>query len=211
MAVDTFGMPPGVTSHGIEVFEKSGQFNPRPGVSEYYITACAGGGAGGIGAGTTGGSGGNSGEGVVKAKTYIPAPLTITIGAAGQANNGGGGDTLIGDGTLRSIATTRWPNGILVGTLTGGFGGVNSGSATDQSYLNGKMGAMGGTCGTVASFAPHGGGGGNSIFGCGCPAGPRSTTGRPTTSTDGPWGTGGSGSATSTTGYGGQGVVIFEW
>ena len=146
----------------MQTFTASGTYTPTAGM-DYCIVHMVGGGAGGaqLASGSVGGAGGSAGEyatGVFSAAT-VGASQTVTIGAGGAVNTGGGTTSL---GALltaagASASTTQLPG-------AGGTGGTGTGlhvaggqAQTGSGVFSGPQ-LIGGSGG--ASFFGSGGRGG---------------------------------------------------
>ncbi|EJM09730.1 hypothetical protein PMI21_05462 [Pseudomonas sp. GM18] len=209
---------------GLSRFTSSGSFTVPAGVTQIYVSGCAGGGGGGgtfnIGATgniSAGGGGGGAGQSIIR-QAYAVTPgqvIAITIGSGGTGaaiagSGGAGGATLVG---------------ALV-TLTGGGGGAAGGAGPfSSSYAGGAggsgypQGSDGPDCTTAITST--------SGMGASCPfgGGGAGRRGLPNNSlagvAGGGYGSGGSGasgayagSATSSGNVGGAGapgLVVIEW
>jgi hypothetical protein len=219
------------TGKGIQRFTTNGSFTVPDGVTEIYVSGCAGGGGSGGGGGNSttgpkigsGGGGGGAGQFIIK-EPYAVTPgetISITIGAGGVAglgvngadgtNGGTGGDTVIGT----------------LATLTGGGGGTKGVSLSASNSVPGPGGGAGYPKGGHAADATngnssgHGGSGASGPFGGGGAAG-RGATGAAVSGSPGyGYGAGGGGGggcySSSTTNPGGNGsagmpgIAIIEW
>jgi hypothetical protein len=203
-------------------FTASGSFTVPVGVTQLWVSGCAGGGGGAGTASTStqinaGGGGGGAGQSAIRTPfTVTPGQvITITIGAAGAAGafggaGGAGGNTVVGS---------------LVTLVAGGGGGPSSGPTTGTSgggaagngfpagsTGNDQIGAGAGGSGGAGASGPFGGGGGSpkAVGGGTAIAGPAAVG----------FGGGGAGAggvnATSFAGAalggaGAPGLVILEW
>lgn len=212
----------------------SGSFVVPAGVSQIWLSACAGGGGGGGGSGGGtanfvggGGGGGGAGDSVWR-QAYAVTPgstLTITIGAGGTAGTtstgagtggGTGGNTVIAGmtaGTVTLVAGTGGNAGANAASIAGGGAagaGFPYGQYAQDSY-NGSGGGQGGTGGSTPFGGGGGGGRGSATLG-----GP--VQGRPASGFGGGGGGGGGySSGTAGVGNGGAGaagaagIVFIEW
>ncbi|WP_261314177.1 glycine-rich domain-containing protein [Burkholderia multivorans] len=223
---------------GIARFTSSGSWSVPPGVTQVWLSGCAGGGGGGSGgAGSVtgptnafsgGGGGGGAGQSIVRAPYAVTpgATVTITVGTAGGAgaavgiNNGNTG----GAGGNTIISGSGFNGGTAV-TLTGGSGGVGGVAATSGNGAGGTGGAgfpngsYGGDV-TQNNAGGNGGPGASSPFGGGGASGRGATTGNIAGSAAFGFGAGGGGGGGIYTpgngnggagGAGAPGLVIIEW
>ena len=144
----------GLHETGFATLTSSGSFTVPEGVTELWISGCAGG-AGGGGSQTTSnatvaGSGGGSSGGFVQRFKLAVTPgqvIPYTIGAAGTGGAAGGG--IGGDGGNTTFGSYL--------TLLGGKGG-----AVGQSAYDSASGGIGGLGGPTGSGGGHGSWGGDS-------------------------------------------------
>ena len=144
----------GLHETGFATLTSSGNFTVPEGVTELWISGCAGG-AGGGGSQTTSnatvaGSGGGSSGGFVQRFKLAVTPgqvIPYTIGAAGTGGAAGGG--IGGDGGNTTFGSYL--------TLLGGKGGAVGQSASDSA-----SGGIGGLGGPTGSGGGHGSWGGDS-------------------------------------------------
>ncbi|MBJ4955690.1 hypothetical protein JGF37_12370 [Salmonella enterica subsp. enterica serovar Goldcoast] len=144
----------GLHETGFATLTSSGNFTVPPGVTELWISGCAGG-AGGGGSQTTSnvtvaGSGGGSSGGFVQRFKLAVTPgqvIPYTIGAAGTGGAAGGG--IGGDGGNTTFGSYL--------TLLGGKGG-----AVGQTSSGSASGGIGGLGGPAGSGGGHGSWGGDS-------------------------------------------------
>lgn len=142
----------GLHETGFSTLTSSGSFTVPDGVTELWISGCAGG-AGGGGSQTTSnvtvaGSGGGSSGGFVQRFKLTVTPgqvIPYTIGAAGTGGSAGGG--IGGDG-----GNTTFGSSI---TLLGGKGGAVGQSSSDSA--SGGIGGMGGPTGSGGGYGSWGG------------------------------------------------------
>lgn len=141
-----------------QVFEQSGTFTPRPGVSRVFITMI-GGGAGGkpgtIGAGSAanmGGAGGGAAKITYQRKVAVEQiDYAVTVGAGGGSNVKGG------NSSFAQLLTAAG------GVLEGGSAGSTSSGGRGESSFFGSGGNGGGydsNGGAAVAFGAGGGGGG---------------------------------------------------
>ena len=209
-------------------FATNGSFTVPAGVTQIWLSGCAGGGGGGGAAGNNGvtnqaggGGGGGGGQWMLR-QPYAVTPgqvIPITVGGGGTAgiggsagvnsggNGGNGGNTIIGT----------------LATLTGGGGGgggANPGGANIGSGAAGGVGYPSGSTGDDGAAGAAGGAGASSPFGCGAPR-VRGAAGTPISAAPGSgFGAGGGGGGGVYANYvspggngsaGMPGVAMIEW
>lgn len=154
-------------------YTSNGSFTVPAGVTQIWVSGCAGGGGGGGGAGangsaatSAGGGGGGAGQSIIRVPyTVTPGQsISITIGAGGTvgaggangANNGGaggaGGNTVVG-----SLVTLTGGSGGGGGISSGASGGSGGTGFPNGSYGDDGVAFCGGGAG---ASSPFGGGGG---------------------------------------------------
>lgn len=214
---------------GVKRFDISGKFTVPEGVTEVYLSGCAGAGGGGAGGCRTntsefggGGGGGGAGQPVIKqAVTVKPGEvIDVLIGSGGiggraTANAGGsyggdGGDTKFGSYLTLTAGS---------GGVPGGGGSGNAGGAGGNGYPRGSSGNDGIGSGASSSVIGSGGGGAGASgpYGGGG-GGVRSSSGGSAAGNAGypayGYGVGGGGGSTGINGAGGTGapgLMIVEW
>lgn len=156
-------------------FDANDTWRLNPDVRSIYV-ACVGGGGGGAGgtAGATSGGGGggaNFSEGWLEGQ-FLPASVSITVGAAGTGgatgNDGGdGGDSTFGDYFAArggNGGTAAGPGGAAqtapAGVFLGSAGGNGSAGGDGGSAPNDGFGCPGGGGGAYSTGADRGGDGG---------------------------------------------------
>ncbi|MFJ2713402.1 hypothetical protein ACIOZM_21350 [Pseudomonas sp. NPDC087346] len=163
---------------GFAKFTVNGSFTVPTGVTQIWLSGCAGGGGGGSGSGGTnssrgsGGGSGGAGQSIQK-EPYAVTPgqvIPITIGAAGSGGVGVGTQNAVGNVGTNGGNTVV---GTLV-TLTAGGGGSygtdGTGGTRGAGWPNGSHGSDGVLAGVgggsgdghVGASGPFGGGGGGS-------------------------------------------------
>ena len=186
-----------LTTSGREVFTTSGIFTVPTDVRNINITACAGGGGGGLASkvGTSGGV------------TIIGSLVTLPGGSGGGSGSaGGGGGAGSGSGGSGGTRGLNGNDGAPIdGIYRGGRGGyAATGGGGGGSLGNGGNGVSGGMLGGGGggqASAPAGGGGGGGDFIIS-----QRYTVTPGEQINITVGSGGSGSA-----WGGSGIVVIEW
>lgn len=175
------------------------------GVTNVFVTMCAGGGGGGSSAESKGAGGGGAGACIIsKPQTVVPGnSYTVTVGSGGSAGSGGG-DTSFGSlsapgggGGSQSAAGTGGGK-----SLTGLSGA--SGAAGGGGNIMGGSGGIGYDSGSYSV----GGGGGGTYWGSGAGGGNNNNGGSASANTGAAGG--GAGGAHSG-GSGGSGFVLVEW
>jgi len=215
-----------------QAFTSNGSFTVPAGVTQIWITGCAGGGGGGASLATnstsfcTGAGGGGAGQSVIRYPLAVTPgqviPITIGGGGAGAtpaANNAtAGGSTLIGtSGALLSLVGGNPGQIGTGGTALGNYGGPPGGAG----YPAG--GTAEDTIAPAAAYASggFGGKGADTPFGFSGPAGRGASGSSPSGQAGYGYGAGGSGaggsygSSVSAPGGSGaaglQGVIFLEW
>ncbi|MBU9293117.1 hypothetical protein KTD18_16330 [Burkholderia multivorans] len=223
---------------GIARFTSSGSWTVPAGVTQVWLSGCAGGGGGGNGGAASsggtlgwsgGGGGGGAGQPIVRQPfAVVPGTtISITVGAAGSGApvSGSGTGNSGGSGGNTVISGAGW-NGGTSTTLTGGSGG-GGGAFTSTAGSNATGGGPGtgypsggyGNDTTNGNASGSGGTGASGPFGGGGAAARASTSGVAGLAAYGfgAGGGGGSGVYNSGTGNGGAGgngapgLVILEW
>ncbi|MBN6210681.1 hypothetical protein JYK21_29825 [Ralstonia pickettii] len=154
-------------------YTSNGSFTVPAGVTQIWVSGCAGGGGGGGGAGangsaatSAGGGGGGAGQSIIRVPYTVTSgqSISITIGAGGTvgaggangANNGGaggaGGNTVVG-----SLVTLTGGSGGGGGISSGASGGSGGTGFPNGSYGDDGVAFCGGGAG---ASSPFGGGGG---------------------------------------------------
>lgn len=197
---------------GIEVFDSSGTFTPRTGVTTVLVKAIGAGGGGSgahTGANEQGGAGGG-GE-IMVAKVDITGAVAVTIGAGGTGSTG----AAFGNGPPGNPGADSTFGSFL--TVKPGLGGINGGA--------GGVGGAGGTGGTISGagtklLAQRDGIAGASQSGVGADAGyqdsllsgPLGTTGNGASGVNpGDGGAGAGSGAFAVGGTGSSGYIIVSW
>lgn len=219
----------------IQRFTASGSFTVPVGVTQIWVSGCAGGGGGGSSLATnsssflTGGSGGGAGQSVMRVPISVTPGqvIPVTIGA------GGSGGTAATNNATDGGSTQLGTSGSLLNLLPGSKGAMGTGGTSAPFNYGGPQGgagypAGGSACDTnvFSSGASNatggiGGIGGNSPFGNSGPPGRGATGSSPPANPGFGFGAGGSGSGgaynSTTTAPGGTGaaglpgILIIEW
>lgn len=227
----------GQINNRIAIYTAGGSYTVPAGITQIWVSGCAGGAGGGGGGGATnvlgtgaGGGGGGAGQAVIQRLiTVTPGQvLTVVIGTAGSAGGagiagstaataGGNGTSTTLTGTSVSLTLTGGTGGnpgvsfTNAGIPSGGGGG--SGAPQGGSGFDGSTGFNGGVGGGgMGASGPFGGGGGNGRGGA------TGTPGQPAGGAGGGGGGGGGGYGTSSGGSNGgsggaasAGVLYIEW
>ncbi len=138
-------MPQGIINRGVQQFTSSGSFTVSAGVTNIYVSGCAGGGGGGGTSATgasqncSGGGGGGAGQAILR-QGYSVTPgqvISVTVGSGGS---GGVGGSPFDASTPASRNATGSP---IAGINAAGYGSGRSGGGG----VNGSVGSTPGTTG----------------------------------------------------------------
>lgn len=206
------------------VFLTSGSSWPVPGDWNPYsnsIEVIGGGGGGVDGAANQGGSGAAGGGGAYSKAVNVSMPagstVTVSLGAAGTAGGGAGGDTFVCN--TNTGCTDITSGGVVAGAKggsggsaqTGGSGGQTSGGVGGTKNSGGDGGGAA-SAGTGSTGAYGGGGGGAGGLNAAGSSGTAGTASSPSVGGQGDGTSGGSGgAAASANGAGGAGGDGTEW
>jgi|SRR3990172_3589308 len=176
-----------------QLFTSSGTFTTPAGVTEVFITGCAGGGGGFQSDVNSGSGGGGAGESLFKKElTVTPnTDYTVTIGAGGTPSVAGGNSVFGALLTLTGGGAGASETGGAYGGS--GSGGDGAGSNATSNYGSGQGGSsMFGVGGINSSVSSNSSGGHGGIYGGG--------------GAGGGWHT-----ASVLAGSGGAGFILVEW
>jgi hypothetical protein len=202
------------------IFTSNGTYTVPSGVTQIWVSGCAGGGGGGGAAsGITGGNGGSAGQSVIRTPFSVSPgdSLSITVGAGGAAgaSSSASGTNAGGSGGNSTVVDTTASITLL--TLNGGSGGHSGGNnnynggsyyntANSQGYPPGGNGCMLYYGGFYFSM---GGAGASSLFGVGgCGA---YGVGQGASQNAYGYGAGGGGACSDAGGHGAPGMILIEW